>query len=294
MKRNLGGKYIEVAIDIPSGKIAYGNDFRDLWMEIDKGFNVNDLVGIKKTTESYGKHGLFHGFIGNTCPGLYMDGDRISIASPKMYDDNDNELPREEWGIDGKEVGSICTDLWWYSMADYDDYVDRGGDKAIDVIGVPPGRYVLNHDIESSGWHSYPYVYATIERSDEPVNKWKMPEEDVGDRLMALIPGEIIGKDSFLYIEPRYRPRQKGARYSDPADFYGYRIWGHMGKGAMGEVLSDGSSESSLTDVWVEYLAQESELYNLETLAKSVIQNWNENHCRECFMKNTIKVMLGE
>ena len=64
---------VKVAINIPSGKLICGNDFRKQYPNAG-GFYVNETVGIKQTIESYGKIGLFHGFCGNTCPTLFLNG----------------------------------------------------------------------------------------------------------------------------------------------------------------------------------------------------------------------------
>ena len=64
---------IEVAIDIPSGRIAFADDLRFAYPIDDcegSPQNADGPLWQKVITEGYGKVGLFHGYVGNSCPSI--------------------------------------------------------------------------------------------------------------------------------------------------------------------------------------------------------------------------------
>lgn len=173
---------VEVEMNVPSGKIIVMNDIREFWPEADEaeGYSLNATLGLKKTTEGYGRAGMFHGFVGNSCPGVFKNGDFYTIGNEGQDWDTDEVVEP----IDGEPVAGVCTDLWWYCIADLDDYLRRGGkiyDLHSDVVDVTPGRYVLKHyyAITNKEYHGSGKreVFATFELSDEPLNTYLMPEE---------------------------------------------------------------------------------------------------------------------
>lgn len=281
MQRDYGREFFEAAIEVPSGKLAVGNDFRDLYPGCPD-YDVNEKVGIKLTFEWYAKNGLLHGFVGNSCPSVFQDGDSIHIASPKIYDENDEELPKSEWGIPGKEVASICTDLWWYSIADYDDFVSRGGREPKDVIKVTPGRYVIQHRIDASGWTLAPYIYATIQKSDRPIEKWAMPEEGAVERITNLLPWDFSSEDIFIYLRSKHE--HVGKRYlPEDYEFKGIEIHG---------ILPNKDPEKNT--ILIEFLVQPEELRNAEDIAKRILTDWEENHDREIMMEKLMAKLREE
>lgn len=187
-------KPIEVAIDIPSGRIAFADNLRFAYpISEHKGSpqNVDGPLWQKTITEGYGEAGLFHGYVGNSCPSIHRHNSVLIIGNPSY----DNYETRDD--LPGKHVGGVCTDLWWYSIADYDDLVahmhevgDSIDDIRLDgVVKVKPGRYILRH--------YYPYfskprikhnngveIYATIHRSSREIKPFKLPDEGLADLLM--------------------------------------------------------------------------------------------------------------
>jgi hypothetical protein len=143
-----------VKLNVPSGKIIFGNDFRDI-VRIDADYDVNGTRGTEMTTRAYADAGMIHVYVGNTCPGIYkVSESRLNIVSPSSAmsgeDDGYKELPTKP--PKGVEVGGICTDLWWYSAMDYDlfkklakathgkGWKDRLS-KWTDIVKVKPGCY---------------------------------------------------------------------------------------------------------------------------------------------------------
>lgn len=197
---------VQVAIDVPSGKLVVDNDLRDLFPDVEDMPHI-DGQGVqfwmKAYTEAYGKIGLLHGYVGNSCPSVYKYGDTLYIG---------NQPSDVEWSeykkrpfvahpqIPGKRVAGVCTDLWWYSICDHDEFIRRGGkvNRSVhpwqnpDIVKVRPGRYVLSHHWPfTDGKDSYRekrMVYATIKWSYKLVIPWLLPEEKLFMELGRILP----------------------------------------------------------------------------------------------------------
>ena len=105
----------------------------------------------------------------------------------------DYELPPP-----GEYVAGICTDLWWYSIVDYDEFVRRYGEDALgdrnaETVVVKPGVYEFRH------------LYYTLDRDcdDQPQTyteiKWVREPDPVRDfkaeRLaFHLTAGQVVAK----------------------------------------------------------------------------------------------------
>jgi len=190
-------KPIEVAINIPSGKIAFADDLRFAYPiseHKESPQNAKGPLWQKIITEGYGEAGLFHGYVGNSCPSICRHNGVLIIGNPSHDDKNwesRNDLP-------GKHVGWICTDLWWYSIADYDDlaaHMHEMGDNISDirldgVIKVKPGRYILRHYYPHFSKSRIKHndgvkIYATLHRSDKEIKPFKLPDEGIAEMLMT-------------------------------------------------------------------------------------------------------------
>ncbi len=189
---------LEVAISVPSGKLVYANDLRHIYrIPEEKGSpqSSNGALWNKIITMGYGEAGLLHGYVGNSCPSINKKGDMLIIGNSSS---DGNWESRDD--LPGKQVGSICTDLWWYSIADKMDFEihARGaGIKPEDiskhydgVIEVKPGRYLLKHyypycDHYKVDEDFFPEIFATISLSLEPVINQKLPDEGVAEMIMS-------------------------------------------------------------------------------------------------------------
>ena len=136
------GFIIEFELNVPSGKIVATDDLRPHF-EICGDYDINTDLGCRSTTLEYANIGCAHGFVGNSCPGIYKQKNKYIIACGYYKDDACNEYVAPK----GKSVGGICTDLWWYSIADFDEYVRRAKKQppADMVIDVEPGVYQFRH-----------------------------------------------------------------------------------------------------------------------------------------------------
>lgn len=180
------GIHLKVQVPIPSGRIMVGNDFRDEFRVEDDDFYVNEASEIARCIQEYAKVGMFHFFVGNTCPGVYRkddDPNHLIVANPAFDESDDEEEDESIEGFQSQEA-SVCTDLWWVSMVDADEAEKRGlstdgpGWTKNDVIEVEPGIYELefhglkrdfDRDCNSTwgreeGYVPTPVVYATLTR----------------------------------------------------------------------------------------------------------------------------------
>jgi len=180
--------WTEVSLDIPSGEIVFadwlGNPFA-----LNNDYNLNSLSGRVKNTLAYGKNKLFHGHVGNSCPTIFLKDGKITIAS-KAYENSK---------IEGEEVGSVITDLWWYSLADRAEYLRRGGSKKTPFFKVKPGKYLLKHFLFVDRDSQEDTIYATIEPSNKKAKNNPLPEEKMLSTLSSLV--KKIGKfkkDDFI------------------------------------------------------------------------------------------------
>ena len=137
----------KVFLNIPSGKIVFGNDFRGLVPEGNANRYVNYECEIRSTTYDYIDQQMFHSFVGNTCPSVFVDNNDITVGN--FYDDE----PLEQEPISGTNIGSVCTDLWWVSAMDQDLYIKLSDDKGVSsenrernvdcTAEVDPGMYEI-------------------------------------------------------------------------------------------------------------------------------------------------------
>ena len=116
----------------------------------------------------YAKCNQAHGQVGNSSPGIYLKEDGTYVIG--LYGVED-DVPSP-----GEEVGSICTDLWCYSIMDYSvaelhaktlGLKFKSLLKECSVFEVPPGVYEFTHYYPRG--HTLPQVFATFKRVGDPV-----------------------------------------------------------------------------------------------------------------------------
>jgi len=147
-----------------SGKIIVENDLRSYFENEADNFNVNCTQGIIDTMQYYADQGMLHGFVGNSCPTLYISKKHGEIIIGCDYDYNTDEpkLPDDSY----KSLASVCTDLWWYSIVDLETFQRNNPDVDVSnfkIVDVPAGVWELSHKygISSTGYHE-DLPYATI------------------------------------------------------------------------------------------------------------------------------------
>lgn len=128
-----------VEVDVPSGQLLFGNDFRKAFPRLERkdreaSGSVNFASGRKRVSELYAEGGMIHIHVSNTCPGVYKKDNRLVIGNVADRPKNLNI---------GRKAGRITTDLWWYSAADKSLIKPEVADTFPDsfIVKVTPGRY---------------------------------------------------------------------------------------------------------------------------------------------------------
>jgi hypothetical protein len=138
-----------ITLSVPSGRIIVADDLRPVynWDDADMSAGYNSALGQLQATEAMAAAGCAYGPVGNSCPGLFRTGgDSYVIASTGYDEETDKELTPEGWEL----MASVITDLWAYSVADYEDWTSKGGDPTAlgwseTVVDVAPGAYRFTH-----------------------------------------------------------------------------------------------------------------------------------------------------
>lgn len=143
-----GGTTTVITLRVPSGKIIVTDDLRPVYSVERKDLaSYNSALGRAQFIEAMAAIGCAYGPVGNTGPGMYRTGgDSYIIARPEYDYDNYEEpsLPESDC------LASICTDVWAYSIADYQDWQARGGNPddlrwKDSVVEIPAGTYQFTH-----------------------------------------------------------------------------------------------------------------------------------------------------
>jgi hypothetical protein len=169
-----------VEIDVPSGRLVCDDSLRDAegfdWNDEDekKMASYNTMLGQAQVVELLATRGLAFVPCGNSCPGMWeIEPGKYKVANAGYDEKTDEELTPE---FGGKRLNSFCTDLWAASMADYDNFLARGGKPVEDdnqygtrwVMDVPAGRYRLTYHVGEKDFdrdaYSKPVVFADFER----------------------------------------------------------------------------------------------------------------------------------
>jgi hypothetical protein len=194
----------EWELNVPSGKLVVANDLRRVFPLLEDDFDINTTRGCSQTALAYAAIGMSHAFVGNTCPGVFKCKD----GSYKIA----NEPSGERWNgkkyvkvkvpkFDGENVAGICTDLWWYSICDQDEFERRckhfkqkAKDFRTTVIDIKPGVYRFRHD-EDARSHNGPEecVYTKFEwiRGPDPVKDYLASYESVDVNPNAYVQAQV-------------------------------------------------------------------------------------------------------
>lgn len=159
-------------LDIPSGKIVFGNDFRggfakDFEDQEEGWYDWKDIEDIppggnRRVFDAWSRLGMAHGYVGNSCPRVLksLSGD-LQIRQVDYDEDTLEDIPIE--GLE--ELGVINTSLWWFSIADYDDLKRRKIPERIledsIVVDCEPGKYRVRYRYHLSNDRG---VFAIVEK----------------------------------------------------------------------------------------------------------------------------------
>jgi hypothetical protein len=152
-----GMKPYDVVLDIPSGKIVFANDLRSL-VVIEDTADVNTVFGQRMRTKAATAAGMVMVFTGNTCPSVVRSGEEIHVGI---------SLPKKG------RLGTVVTDLWWYSAMDHDFFLSRceaEGETpqsfSYFVVDVDPGVYAFSDELANT--HANTAVLSKIRKTDAP------------------------------------------------------------------------------------------------------------------------------
>lgn len=195
----------EWELNVPSGKIVVANDLRK-WFPLPEGnsnFDVAGVLGGRQTAQACAAVGMSHAMVGNSCPSVFKLADGQFKIANKPHDDYwDKEkskyLPyKPKTKFQGRRVASICTNLWWYSLCDFNEFKRRvkrfGGslkEAAATSISVKPGVYLFRHDDEAcSREGNEENVFATFEwlRDPDPVRDFLKDWQEVDVNAHAYV-----------------------------------------------------------------------------------------------------------
>lgn len=179
----------EWELNVPSGRLVIANDLRELFPLEDDHFDVNTDIGCRQTASAYAAVGMSHAFVGNTCPGVYRCKDgTYKIANPPSEDRWDEKTKKYvpfKAKFEGERLAGICTDLWWYSICDEEEYkrrlkrFKRKKDRDIEVIDVEPGVYRFRHSSEDREGPKVVYTRFERVRAPDPVKDFLSSYETV-------------------------------------------------------------------------------------------------------------------
>lgn len=157
-----------ITLDVPSGKIVVDDDLRPLFNGFDREnfADYNSARGQAQVIEAFAEDKCAFGPVGNSCPDLWRTGEDTYIIARKPW-----AAPGDDWADEGdvpppegaEKLAGICTDLWAYSIADYDEWIRRGGvmvgnykkhlGKVVHepeqwtttIVEIPAGSYEFTH-----------------------------------------------------------------------------------------------------------------------------------------------------
>lgn len=153
-------------LNVPSGKLIFVNDFRDLYTKEERDGNkdsINSVIGLKKNFEYWLSLGMIYIFTSNTSPSIFKNNVNGEVSIKSQYDynpDTDEEI--DNYTDDETYLGYICTDLWAACGMDYENFRARCEEKGISaeeymqknsavLVDLKPGVYQVNdlHNIQT-------------------------------------------------------------------------------------------------------------------------------------------------
>ncbi|MEU4229370.1 hypothetical protein AB0F17_34180 [Nonomuraea sp. NPDC026600] len=140
------GVTMTITLQVPSGKLLIADDLRGVYKYDDTGMaSLNTALGKSQAVKAMAELGCAYGPALNCHLGLYPTGDgTYVIATPAYTEDDHPRFP------DSADLANICTELWAFCMADFDDWRSRGGDPSTldwsdTVVNVPAGAYKVTY-----------------------------------------------------------------------------------------------------------------------------------------------------
>ncbi len=191
-------------LNVPSGLLVMQADLREFFYAPTDQFDITCYAGCRATTRAYENIGCAHAYVGNSCPGVYRlpggDGNTFLIGNVN------GEEHEDEFQLENV-VRTIGGDLWWFSIADADEYVRRGGlleDRSLKHLSVKPGVYRFTQRSYDPSYleDENEYLFALFEwvRPPDPRRDFIAEEHALHltarQMLEAVLQNEFEGKES--------------------------------------------------------------------------------------------------
>ncbi|MDP3985267.1 MAG: hypothetical protein Q8P82_00750 [bacterium] len=168
---------LEVELNVPSGQIAVADHLGTAFNipeEEEDSYDMRGPNGKMEITRAVAALGCAHGFVGNTCPSVYQVNEGLFTIATSGWERDEIGLAKadgKELSPEGKQVASVVTDLWWYSLADAEEFRRRPGEKReesyVQFFAVKPGVYRVTHFAHHPAFDrdamDRPLVFARIE-----------------------------------------------------------------------------------------------------------------------------------
>jgi len=186
---------ITFELNVPSGRLAVANDLRSLFPCPSDDADLNSPKGLRALTVQQAYYGMAHGFVGNSCPSVYRRGDHFWIGT---------RLPKGLPAPRPRKAAGICTDLWWYSIADGAE-VERRIYKRPEEKPLPNVTYLK----VTPGVYGFVHFYGQDRDIDESMSpmaefSWLRPPDPVINyearvREARCTPMEFIASNAYAY-----------------------------------------------------------------------------------------------
>jgi hypothetical protein len=162
-----------ITLEVPSGRILVTDDLRPIFEIDDTGFeSYNTIFGQAQHVKAMAEIGCAYGPVGNSSPTLYDTGNGTYAIATLEWNESDDVNDEEEWVIPEGWIplANIVTDLWAYSIADFENWKSKGGDPDAlmwcdTIVEIPPGVYEFTlHSGESDFNHNGASIYTHIRK----------------------------------------------------------------------------------------------------------------------------------
>lgn len=158
---------VNVSLKSPSGKLVFLNhpgQFFKLQRDDQYEVSINSTLGCIEETKFYAKHNIGYFFIGNTTAYI-MQKDGEILAT--LFDEDDEKQAAKY--KDYKLRGDVCTGVWWYTVLDYDLYLQMCSEHGVDpasiehsVVKTKALKYKVSHSLAAHTKGHHVGVYSKI------------------------------------------------------------------------------------------------------------------------------------
>lgn len=139
-------------LEVPSGKLIISTDLRPVYDGYDDTYEkfapYSTKMGLSQVVEEFARQGCAFGFVGSRWPDLFQTGEDTYALASLGWDSELDDIaePPSGW----TRIGEIGGAVWSYSLADFGDWVNRGGDiKNLDadaeIVAIPAGTYEFTY-----------------------------------------------------------------------------------------------------------------------------------------------------